>query len=286
MTGAAQGWFASRVGYPSQRLAVRAWRGPVRERLLAGRSLVPALRSSRVPGPPDFVGVGVQRAGTSWWFSLLQQHPAVASVGMAGKETHFFDDLWHGRLSERDIARYHQLFRRRPDQISGEWTPRYLADPWVVPLLRRAAPQARILVLLRDPLERFRSGLTHVRQLSGRVRAEDVTDAVMRGFYARQLVTLLTHVPAEQVMVLQLERCRIAPQQMLDRTFGFLGLEPGLVVASTRPVNAASRPPVDVSPELLEEVRVGYLADVRALSTLLPGDVDVDVGLWPCFPDA
>jgi len=45
-----------------------------------------------VTGPPDFVGVGAQKAGTTWWFRLIEAHPGVYHDPDQRPELHFFDD--------------------------------------------------------------------------------------------------------------------------------------------------------------------------------------------------
>ena len=112
-----------------------------------------------VLGPPDFVGVGVQRAGTTWWYRLLCDHPSIQRT--RGKEAHFFDGYFGREFSDLDAEAYHRLFPRPRGSLIGEWSPRYLHDFWTPALLRRAAPEAKILVLLRDPLQRYQSGLRH-----------------------------------------------------------------------------------------------------------------------------
>src|SRR5213595_3311651 len=48
-------------------------------------------------GPPDFVGVGAQRCGTSWWYrGTIRSHPQVVRIAKPGKELHYFDRFWGG----------------------------------------------------------------------------------------------------------------------------------------------------------------------------------------------
>ena len=165
--------------------------------------------AGRHPGPPDYVGVGTARSGTSWWDSLVNQHPkAFRNVG-APREMHFFDGLWAGGLRAADIDRYHALFARPAGTISGEWTPGYMLDAWTPALLRQAAPAARLLVLLRDPVERFRSGITLAEGHAtvGSTARAATNAAFSRGLYADQLLRLWRAFPREQVLVLQYERC-------------------------------------------------------------------------------
>ena len=112
-------------------------------------------------GPPHYVGVGAQKAGTSWWNRLIQSHPDVVNAGGQPKELHFFDRSWEVPFDDAAVEAYRRHFPVPEGSVAGEWTPGYLIDFWTPELIRRAAPDARILVLLRDPIERFRSGLTH-----------------------------------------------------------------------------------------------------------------------------
>ena len=204
--------------------------GPVRAGVRRAQARVPALAFGRRAAPPDFVGVGAQRAGSSWWHRLLEEHPAVFPLGLGGKELHFFDRFWRGGLRGRGIrAAYADLFMRPPGMLCGEWTPRYMYDPWTPPLLRRAAPDARILVMLRDPVERFHSGRVACRHPSRPRRCRCHQQRHRPRTYGSQLQLLLKHFPREQVAVLQLERCRPGCRPaMLAKTFSFLGLDPAV----------------------------------------------------------
>src|SRR5690242_18385540 len=110
-------------------------------------------------GPPAFVGVGAQKSGTTWWSAALRDHP---EISIATKELHFFDSM--ETLDPRDcpVDAYHAHFAGEP-LLAGEFTPRYMFDPWVPALLRVAAPEARLIMILRDPVDRYRSGIAHVR---------------------------------------------------------------------------------------------------------------------------
>ena len=79
------------------------------------------------------------------------------------------------------------------------------------PLLRKAAPDARLLVMLRDPVARYRSAIARLHRLAeergDRVLLASVSDATWRGFYYEQLRHVFDLFPREQVLVLQFERC-------------------------------------------------------------------------------
>ncbi len=259
-------------------------RGTVRSGVRQAQAKLPLLALGRTVRPPDFIGVGMQRAGSSWWHRLLEAHPNVSPLGLGAKELHFFDDFWRGDFQHSDERAYHQLFLRPEGMLGGEWTPRYIFDPWTPPLLRRAAPDAKLLVLLRDPIARFRSGVTHAAIHGGRVTSVVVDSAIARGFYAAQLSRLLQHFPREQVLVLQFERCRANPAPMLKRTLEFLGLDPARYPSAIRlsePRNANPRAPEPVDPQLLAALPGIYGADLQQLLQLA-GDA-VEPELWPTF---
>jgi hypothetical protein len=233
-------------------------------------------------GPPDFVGVGAQKAGTTWWIRLLEAHPDVYHDPSLRSELHFFDrffDRWPG---PEDIERYHRYFPRPDGGISGEKTPEYLADHWVPRMLHEAAPDARIIVMLRDPLERFLSGRTHTQNHDWPDERRIVGDAFHMGLYSQQLARYLDHYPRERVLVLQYERCVIDAEAQLARTFEFLGLGPQAIAEDElrRLRNATKTEKLELEPQRRELLVDLYARDIEPLTELVP---DLDVGLWPNF---
>jgi len=232
-------------------------------------------------GPPDYVGLGAQKAGTSWWNALLHKHPAVHRAGGQPKELHFFDRSWEEPFGEAEVAHYARYFPRPDGGVTGEWTPGYLIDFWTPELLARAAPEARVLLLLRDPVERFRSGLTHQLATSRKTLTHrDIQGAFQRGLYAPQLRRVLAAFPAERVFVGQYEACRADPRAQLGRTFAFLGLEPVELGddAFRSEVNPTTRQKYEPSTALRAALLAGYAPDMEQLSDLIG---DLDLSLWP-----
>lgn len=234
-------------------------------------------------GPPDFIGVGVQRCGTTRWFDLITSHPQI-DRSSAAKELHYFD-RFHSRAPEPEqLLDYHKYFPRAGEQKVGEWTPLYLSAPWIPRLLAAAAPDARLLVLLRDPVERYLSGL----QLDTRVAARRGAplsryaplEAFVRGLYHAQLTALLRHFERSQVLILQYERCTREPAVELARTFAFIGVSdteftPDL---GAHPKRQPEKPPLD--PDTREAYVKAYRDDVLALAADFP---EIDLSLWPNF---
>lgn len=248
-------------------------------------------------GAPDFVIFGAQKSGTTWWFRLIEQHPGVVQPATQRPELHFFDRLWDEWPTEEHIARYHRYFPRPEGKLAGEKTPEYLNCAWVPPMVKLAAPEAKAIVLLRDPVDRYISGLSHqdrgglldgqgaegeLRVFGDRVRV--VTDAIERGRYATQLEWLLQQYPADRLLVLQYEACSADPAAQLARTFEFLGLPPHELPADelARPRNKSKLEKVSVPPEHQELLASYYWPEVERLRTLVP---HLDLSLWPHFAD-
>lgn len=237
-------------------------------------------------GPPDFVGVGAQRAGTTWWYrGAIRPHPRFVREAKPGKEVHFFDRFWTEGIPDDFVERYHRLFPRPPEAITGEWTPRYMHDFWALRLLREAAPDARILVMLRDPVERYRSGVARELRLAEErglpPNIAVVGDAIYRSLYSPQLERLFDLYPRERVLVLQYERCVGDPVAEMRRTQEFLGLEP---MEEPHPRLVRERAAAAERRELPEALRAELVErlreDVARVATICPR---IDVALWPNF---
>ena len=240
----------------------------------------PALRDGEVAGPPDFVGVGVQKAGTSWWYSLILDHPDVTDREDVPKERHYLSRFLTDPFGPEEVRRYHGWFPREAGTQTGEWTPDYFCCPWVAPLLVQAAPEAKVLVLLRDPVERFLSGLTFRLRMGAPDTSATVADAVRQGFYARSLVQLYEHVPPARVLVLQYEQCRSDPEGQLAATYRFLGLDDYVPHDVRREVNVSGGRKLTLDGEARRRLVDLYVDDVERLAGLVGS---VDLALWPNF---
>jgi hypothetical protein len=247
----------------------------------AGAELKPP---GTIPGtkvaPPDFIGVGAQKAGTSWWYAMLLNHPDVWRPEGIHKELHYFSRFWNREFTEADAATYHRWFPRPEGSRSGEWTPIYMSQHWTPILLRQAAPNARILVMLRDPVERYRSGVTHYVSRGHVLDARIGTDAFARGLYRQQLTWLEAAFPPEQILVLQYERCRAEPQGQLERTLRFLELDPSFRPDFDRQINATRSVKLSLPEDRRVELVEQYSEDVRQLATR---SSELDLELWPNF---
>jgi hypothetical protein len=245
----------------------------------------PPLGAGEATGPPDFVGIGVQKCGTTWWYDLVMHHPRLYGRADIHKERHYFDRFGAEAFGQDDVEGYAGWFPRPPGTLTGEWTPDYFGLPWAPLLLKSAAPDVRLLLLLRDPVERFRSGLAHRRRMGESVGPAAVNDAVQRGYYHRLLLDWLAHFDRRQLLILQYERCNADPAAQLRATFRFLDLpDPDAAApAAERPATtraAAAEAPADLDPAVRRRLVSLYSADVAHLARSVP---DIDLTLWPNF---
>ena len=243
---------------------------------------VPECPEGWTTGPPDYVGICAQRCGTSWWYDSVRRNPGIQRSPL-GKEVHYFDRYWRGDEPNDIAAEYASLFPRRPGHIVGEWTPRYMADHWAIRLLRKAAPDARLLVMLRDPVARYRSAVARLERKAEergqRVLLPQVNDAVWRGFYYEQLRHILDLFPRDQVLVLQYERCVCDPVTEMERTCRFLGMDrPEQFPERLMEHKQAGRQTPGLPQDVGEELARRYRDDSQRLAELCP---EIDLSLWP-----
>jgi hypothetical protein len=230
-------------------------------------------------GPPDFVGVAAQKAGTTWWFDLITQHPSVRFPATSHwKEARLFVDGWKPGAEDELVARYLDQFPRGPGELTGEWTPDYLHFAWVPELIARAAPEAKLLAIVRDPVDRYVSAIAHMLTYDIPIRRATLAEAFRGGLYARQLARLLRLFPSERLLVLQYERLKADPHGELARTYAFLGLGAFTPQDVARPVHATAMEKPVLPPGLRGRLVERYRADAEELAGLVPGAVDLS--LW------
>ncbi len=111
---------------------------------------------------PNFFVVGAAKAGTTSLYAYLKQHPQVFLPKV--KEPHFFSqvcpapEMRHLYAAINDRAAYLSLFRKaRGYRAIGDASPSYLWHPQAADRIRRSVSEAKIVITLRDPVERAHS---------------------------------------------------------------------------------------------------------------------------------
>ena len=230
--------------------------------------------------------MGVHKAGTTWWWALLVKHPQIDGVARR-KELHLLERMRDGPISQAQRDWYYRQFPRAPGHIAGEWTPRYMAMPPMPTIIEDVAPGAKLLAILREPVERYRSGLKQWQEQTRRrsLKRDEKSgkrEALMRGFYGRQVQRLLEVVGPERLLVLQYEHCVRDPTAQFERTLEFLGVDPWL--PEERLLETRYNQTIGEKDELSSKEDAALVAEyepeVRLLKELVP---DIDLSLWPRF---
>lgn len=215
---------------------------------------------------PDFLIVGAQKAGTSSLHAYLSQHPQIIPASI--KEVHFFcgglsPEVDSYAMGERWYRAHFPLRKAlAPSQRTFEATPLYMFNPLAAERIAALVPQAKIIMLLRNPTERAVSHYFHALRLGFEtlginealrleeerlepfVMAKDYKSDVFRrnsykarGLYKQQLERYFRYFDRKQIMVLTSEQFFLAPRQTLKRVFEFVGVDPGYQVPNLSPQN-------------------------------------------------
>ncbi|MGF1476332.1 MAG: sulfotransferase [Geminicoccaceae bacterium] len=111
-------------------------------------------RLDQLPAP-QFIGIGAQKCATTWLAEMLSGHPDLFMV--SGKEVDFFSHHY-----AKGVAWYQTAhFRDAAGRTGGEISPSYLVDPFAAERAHAFAPDFKIIVALRDPVERAFSNHLH-----------------------------------------------------------------------------------------------------------------------------
>jgi hypothetical protein len=262
-----------------------------------------AILDPRDRPPPDFLVIGSKRGGTTSMWSYLSQHPGVLPLfprAQKIKGTYFFDEGWDRGVTwylSHFPTRWHRnrVARRlgyRP--VTGEASPYYLFHPLAPARAQAVAPDALVIALLRDPVERafshWKERRNHTEDLSfeAALEAEGERTAgseehiladphhisfphrhqtyVAQSRYAPMLRRWLDHYGTDQVLVEAAEVFYADPARFMRKVTDRLGL-PELHGVDFTPRNA--EPSADMSPEARAFLESALRDDMRQTEELL-----------------
>ncbi len=186
---------------------------------------------------------GAQKSGTRALRHFLAQHPDIGLSREERPEPHFFDSVEGspGQLmTPETYQKYHDLFTPEAlSKVTGDITPRYLYDTGSLARIRAYNSAMKIVVLLRNPIDRaysqwnmevargrerraFLPALMHEWRVYHTTGQHAIYSYVQRGFYDGQIARLQSLFPPDQYLVLRTENLRDNHNETMRKVFAFL----------------------------------------------------------------
>lgn len=199
---------------------------------------------------PDFLIIGTQKGGTTSLFNHLVKHPKIEMSPnfidgrffhyYSQKEVHFFNSNF---FFKKGIRWYKSIFNNN-NKLQGEKTPNYISNFKAHERMFEIVPNAKLILILRNPIDRAFSAYNHQKQQSVcwdkiidiqkqnfneiiSLNTENLiqTNLIKRGFYVDQIENLYKYFKSEQVLILISEHMKKDPQAIYNKIFEFLGVE-------------------------------------------------------------
>jgi hypothetical protein len=228
---------------------------------------------------PHFIIIGAAKAGTTSLYTYLIQHSQILEA--THKEVHFFDVKYQNGVI---FYRSHFPLRAKMKQgvITGEASPGYLFHPHVPRRIFQLLPNVKLIVLLRDPVDRAISHYFHSVREDGellpieeafrneeKILAEELIKMQKdesyyseiyrtrsykrRGVYVDQLTNYLNYFSINQILILKSEDLFSDPLKLLSGVFAFLNIDSSFLPNDLTPKNVGDFP-TEVSPLVYEEL--------------------------------
>ncbi|MEO1593524.1 MAG: sulfotransferase [Cyanobacteria bacterium J06632_22] len=210
---------------------------------------------------PNFLIIGVQKSGTTSIYNYLKAHPQIFMSSV--KETNFFERNWENESPERlarrknginTLADYSRLFDGVTDeQAWGEASPNYLFHhQQSVDLIRQHVPGAKLIAILRNPVERAYSDYlmsvrdaigTSQRSLGEQVKTRGSSSfTLLKGRYYEQIKHFIDVFGTNQVQVLLYDDLRQDAGQLMQDMYAFLGVDPTFTPDTSKRAQTAQVP--------------------------------------------
>lgn len=192
----------------------------------------------------NFIGIGAQKAGTSWVYACLYEHPEIHAPI---KELHFFS---RDRF-EKGKEWYESHFSNAKEgQQVGEFSTSYLYSPETPARIAKLYPDVKLIAILRNPRDRAYSQYRNAikageidESVSYEEYAAEEQSVIAQGCYAAQIRRYYEHFPKEQVLILIYEDIAQNPAAFMRQIYEFIGVDPNFVPSMLeRQINVARTP--------------------------------------------
>ena len=194
---------------------------------------------------PNYLIVGTMKGGTTALHDFICKHPEVAPPKQ--KEIHYFSLFPH-----RGVDWYLEHFEKKGKKITGEASPTYFdaaCTPAIPRLIKAFNPQMRLILIVRDPIERAVSHFHHFRNInkikdlinidindffcrshSAMLRQTTQLDFYLNqiiafSLYSRKLKTYFSVFDREQILVVDSAKLKNSAQTVMTKVFEHLGID-------------------------------------------------------------
>jgi hypothetical protein len=185
---------------------------------------------------PDFLGIGVPQSGTTWLYENLRAHPGVALP--TNKELGYFSRRRRFGPGIIGLAHYSRILRSCGPGVRGEISPDYATvSERAVRYIHALVPRVRLVIILREPVERVWSSLRRLLFLTRPPHALDDLETecnrllsnrpqiLEASMYADVLSRWWSVFDASQLLILFHDNVRDNPEGSLLRVFDHLDIE-------------------------------------------------------------
>lgn len=242
------------------------------------------------PAPPPIerllLIIGAMKSGTTTLYQYLAQHPQVASNRR--KEPNFFGAPGGLRRRRRFYLRQWPDFDPVRHLYAMEASTHYTKAPQyprVPQRIRNFGLEARLIYIVRDPVDRIESHIAH-NIAQGRVGHDIAWDdpmlrrAIHVSCYARQLARYARAMPDNPVLVLDFDELRRDPLAVTARCVDFLGLDPSFAFTPIAPANVRRPDNAGDSFRLSEEMRARLRTELAPDAQRFASRHGFDISAW------
>jgi hypothetical protein len=229
---------------------------------------------------PNFLIIGAMKSGTTALYYYLEQHPEIYMSPV--KEPNFFSSQEQENAADTvtHIGTYQHLFRGASgEKAIGEASHSYLYEPGAAAEIRRYIPEARLIAILRNPIDRayshflhmVRTGAEPLDDFAQALREDEVgihkersfQDYIERGLYYDQLERYFGTFLREQVRVYLYEDLSGAPISTVQDAFRFLKVDDSFVPDVSLRRNVSGNPKYKILDRLLRsQSRIKHAAKI------------------------
>ena len=192
----------------------------------------------------DFIGIGAQKAGSSWIYSCLDDHPEIC---IPKKEVHYFS---HEKLYAKGLKFYLSIFRQcKKKQCKGEYSTTYLHNQFALDRIIKDMPNTKIIACLRDPIDRafshynndIKAGLLNPKITFSQAIHQN-SEYINRGLYFDKIKTLIEYKKRDQLLILVYEDSQKNPKKFIQNIYRFLEVDDSFLPPSLyQKINVSSK---------------------------------------------